>query len=101
MPDARQEPLPDPLLVQLVVGSDEIAGEESFEVLVYSADAVTRLLSDGPVLGRHMLIVESLDTEVAVAFLTSAVGQIVGDTWNDLVGQLRQIGAWEFEGYEP
>lgn len=99
VPDESQRPLPDPLLVQLIVGADDLAGEESFEVLVTSSSQMAERARQGPVLGVHCLIVDELDVEQAVHALRMAVERVEGNSWPDLVAGLRLIGAWEFEGY--
>lgn len=99
IPDEARRPLPDPLLVQLIVGSNETEGQESFEVLVTSSAAIAEMAKTGPVLGLHRLVVDELDPQRAVDALRALVERVEGDTWGELVTGLRLIGSWEFDGY--
>jgi len=76
-------------------------GEESFEVLVYTPAGLERQVASGPLLGRHIVVAPSLDVDGVVDFLRSNVETITGETWREVTERLRQIGAWEFEGYRP
>ena len=53
--------------------------------------------------GLHHLIVgwDTYDERVLRRWLEAAVSRAVADDWNGIADQLRFLGRWEFEGYQP
>lgn len=89
-------------LVQMMVGPAEGIGEESFDVVVCTPRWLSALVRDeGPVVGRHHLVVESWDWPRIRLFLAHEVESHEAPTWQDLAAKLGRIGRWEFEDYRP
>ncbi|UJP40598.1 immunity 8 family protein [Cellulomonas palmilytica] len=88
--------------VRLVVGPADGPGEESFDVFVCTPAWLQESVSDsGPQIGRHLLVVETLDLTAAVAFLRQHVESLEAADWRGLAEQLARIGHWEFEDHTP
>jgi hypothetical protein len=95
---------PDPhkgaVWLRLMVAPLGEQGEESFDILVctplWLSDIVAR---EGSRFGLHHLIVDPLDLQVALGFVTRRIESLVGDTWQDLAAQLARLAYWEFEDY--
>jgi len=86
------------LLVQMMVGPAGQAGEESFEVLVCTPRWLDRRVrEDGPLIGRHHLVIERWDAARIQLCLTAAVESEEAPTWPDLATRVGWIGKWEFE----
>jgi hypothetical protein len=95
-------PEDDGLLLSVYVGPDSGPGEESFDLIVCTPLWLKRkIASNGPVIGRHHLIIDPLDLQVARRFLIEQVGQLEAPTWQGLAEKIARIGKWEFEDYRP
>jgi hypothetical protein len=80
------------------IGTD---GEESFDVVVCTPRWIERWVREnGPLVGRHHLIVEEYDRPRIQLYLTDEVEACEGETWPDVARQIGRIGKWEFEDYE-
>jgi hypothetical protein len=90
------------VLVQIMVGPSGGPGEESFDVVVCTPSRLLRVVEDeGPLVGRHHLVVPIWDWPRIRLFLTDEVEAVDGVSWNDLASKLGRIGKWEFEDYQP
>jgi hypothetical protein len=90
------------LLVQLMVGPAGKPGEESFDLVVCTPRRLDRWVrEDGPLIGRHHLVVERGDAARIRLFLTEAVESEEALTWPELATKIGRIGKWEFEDYRP
>lgn len=88
------------VLVQIMAGSKGKPGEELFDVVVCTPRWLDRRIrEDGPLVGRHYLIVERWDLARVRLYLTDAVGSEEGATWRELALRIGRIGMWEFEDY--
>jgi Immunity protein 8 len=88
------------ILVQIMAGPADGSGEESFDVVVCTPRWLKRWVQDeGPLLGRHHLVVEQYDAARVRLYLTSAVESEEAATWPDLALKIGRIGKWEFEDY--
>lgn len=95
-------PLDDSFWLRMLVGPPDGSGEESFDVLVCTPAWLARVVSEeGPQIGRHRLIVESLDLGKAETFLRRQVERIEAPTWDELASKISRLGYWEFEDYRP
>jgi hypothetical protein len=96
------DPSEDGLLVQMLVGPVDGPGEESFDVMVCTAAWLARIArAQGPVVGRHYLVMEHLDIRHAEAFLRSQVERLDEATWQELALKIGRLGMWELEDYRP
>lgn len=90
------------LLVQMVVGPAGKPGEESFDVVVCTPRWLDRwVLEEGPLIGRHHLIIGRWDAARIRLYLTEAVQSEEAPTWPELATKISRIGKWEFEDYRP
>lgn len=100
-PYVPDDPLDFGLLVQVMVGPAEGPGEESFDVVVCTPRWLERRVrEDGPLSGRHHLIMERYDFARVRLYLTEAVESQEASTWAELAHKLARIGKWEFEDYQ-
>lgn len=105
VPDLRSHHPPDDepwsVFVQLLVGPSGADGEESFGVVVCNgAWLESRARDQGPVLGRHHLVVASFAWGAVEGFVESYLERCVGETWDDVAQQVARLGHWEFEDYQ-
>ena len=88
------------LFVQVLAGPACSEGEESFNVQVVTPKFLAaRVEREGPVVGRHLLVVNSYDAAQIRSWLERAVGRCSGNDWNEVAEKLSRIGYWEFEDY--
>ena len=93
----------DAYWIRMVVGPHGSPGEESFDLLIctplWLADKIER---HGPQIGRHHLIVATLNLPKAMDFLRERIEhRLSGDSWDELAEKIARIGYWEFEDYRP
>ncbi len=89
------------LWVRMIVGPAGTPGEESFDVGVCTPAWLDRYVREnGPLLGRHYLIVERWDARHIRSYLTGAVESQEAQTWPELAEKIGRIGMWEFEDYK-
>ncbi|WZO43478.1 immunity 8 family protein [Microbacterium sp. LWO13-1.2] len=94
------DPSDDGQWIRLLIGPDIGPGEESFDILVCTPRWLARRVEEsGPILGRHMLVMSSLNLSEAVRVLRTAAESVSGEMWRDVVFELAQIGFWEFQDY--
>jgi len=75
---------------------------ERFDVVVCTPRWLDRWIrEDGPLIGRHHLIVERWDAARIRLYLTEAVESEEAPTWPELGVKIGRIGKWEFEDYRP
>ena len=90
------------LLIEILVGPADGAGEETFNVVVCTPAWLQRLVAEqGPVLGRHYVIVEQFAWPSIKRFLTQQVEACTGPDWRTVADKLTRIGHWEFDDYQP
>jgi hypothetical protein len=78
------------------------AGEETFHVTVCTPEALTGMVKrDGVVIGRHLMFVSSINTDLVEETVRDRLRRIDGDTWTELAMKIGRIGFWEFEDYTP
>jgi hypothetical protein len=88
------------VLIQILVGPAGGPGEESFDVLVVTPKYLARRVAQqGPVCGRHLLVVESFDYASIEEWIRRAVHSCEGSTWSEVALRIARIGHWEFEDY--
>lgn len=97
-----EDPAEVGVLVQVIVGPRDGLGEESFDVIVCTPQWLSRTVRlDGPVIGRHHLIVERWNLARIQAFLTKAVEAEHASNWEELGTRIGRLGRWEFDDYRP
>ncbi|WP_413600405.1 Imm8 family immunity protein [Curtobacterium sp. Curtsp57] len=85
----------------MTVGPDNGPGEETFQVTVCTPAWLAEEASvRGPIVGRHLLIVEPMDANRAVRALRQNVEAAEGRTWAEVAEKVSRIGLWEFEDYQ-
>ncbi|WP_392507568.1 immunity 8 family protein [Naumannella halotolerans] len=89
------------LLIRAVVGPDGDRGEESFDVEVCTPRWLARQVRGGPVVGRHLLIVDHYDIDEITGFLRRLIESVAAATWGEVAERVGRIGLWEFEDYRP
>lgn len=107
-PDTEPEDFrpPDPedvsILIQVFAGPEDDIGEEMFTVQVVTPKALGRWVAqNGPLVGRHYVMVEEWNWPRIRDFLVRAFERQEAPTWDVLGDRLGRIGHWEFEDYAP
>jgi hypothetical protein len=87
-------------LVQVLAGPLGEPGEESFQFSVctpaWLADRVRR---DGPLNGRHLVIVDGFHWPTIRAYFDRLVAGVSGADWSEVATELARYGRYEFEDY--
>ena len=90
------------LSVRLMIGPENSAGAESFDILVCTPDWIKHQYGEErAVWGRHILIVLEYDFYQIKAEIDRYIESCTGDNWVAIAQQLSRMGAWEFEDYVP
>lgn len=90
------------VLVQVMAGPSDGPGAESFDVLICTPGRITEMArANGPLLGRHMVLVDRFDAVQIRRFLVGVFEAEEAATWPELGERLGRIGKWEFEDYRP
>ncbi|QIS06580.1 hypothetical protein F5X71_33590 [Nocardia brasiliensis] len=76
-----------------MVGPRYGPGEESFDILVCTADWLAAEAKRGvPVSGRHALIMERIDLDVVERYVRDFVAQFDEPTWGELAEKIGRLG---------
>jgi hypothetical protein len=87
--------------IRAYIGPQGEAGAEAFDIQVCTADWLkSQCSTQGPLWGRHLLIVDAYDYDVIKASIERYVESCDGDDWASVAGKLSRVGAWEFEDYQ-
>jgi hypothetical protein len=88
------------VLIQMLVGPADGPGEESFDVVICTGNHLSALAKrEGPIIGRHYLVVEPSGLAEGLRFLREFVESLDERDWNALAGKISRVGRWEFEDY--
>lgn len=86
--------------IRAYVGPQGGRGAETFDIQVCTSDWLKlQCATQGPLWGRHMLIVETYDYNVIKAHIERYITNSEGLDWESVAAKLGRIGAWEFEDY--
>ncbi|CAN5183944.1 immunity 8 family protein [soil metagenome] len=86
--------------VRILVGPADGPGEESFDVNVCTPEWLRdEIERTGPMVGRHLLIVNRWDVETVSRAISGLVAKVEGLDWQAVGERLGRIGYWEFEDY--
>jgi len=89
-------------LLQLMVGSSDTAGEDSFDLVVCTPDCLKhRYHVADIVIGRHYLIMFEYDYLRLINFLEKYIAACSGNTWEDIALKLGRLAHWEYEDFKP
>lgn len=91
----------DVVLVELMIGPADEIGEESFDILVCTPQWIERAVMNGPLSGRHLVIVKEVDRDAIVQFVEAYLAELDEPTWGELAEKIGRLGKWEFEDYVP
>ncbi|CAA9373330.1 MAG: hypothetical protein AVDCRST_MAG75-283 [uncultured Propionibacteriaceae bacterium] len=95
--DDRQE-----ALLTFHVGPSGDKGSEIFSLEVLTLTALAaRIERDGPVVGRHLLIVDVIYESQVEQMIQDRLRRVAGDNWTEVASKVGRLGHWEFEDYEP
>ncbi|HYV47501.1 MAG TPA: immunity 8 family protein [Myxococcaceae bacterium] len=87
-------------LLQLMVGPEHEAGEESFDVQVCTPRwLMTRWGTADVVSLRHHILMARYDYAAMAEALRRMVESCTGSTWPEVAEKVGRIGRWEFEDY--
>jgi immunity protein 8 of polymorphic toxin system len=101
-----EDPPEDPsnccVAVEILAGELGVGGEELFEVQVCTPTWLAEYVAaEGPLVGRHYLIVDHFSLDQVRAYLTKRISTFEAPDWAGLAERLGRIGHWEFEDYRP
>lgn len=86
--------------VRILAGPADAPGSESFDVNVCTPEWLRdEIERTGPMVGRHLLIVDRWDAETVTRVINGLVAKVEGPDWQAVGKQLARIGFWEFEDY--
>lgn len=84
--------------VKLMIGPDNEAGTEYFDIFVCTPDWLkAECVKDGVVWGRHMLVVDKYDLDDIKAKILWRIDKCSGNTWSETALNISKYAAWEFE----
>lgn len=90
------------ILVHLTIGPDDQEGGHNYS---FSLCTPTWLdhngQNQGPIWGRHLLIVNQFDPKEIRAAIEKIIAQCRRDDWAETAVVLSRFFAWEFEDYQP
>ncbi len=88
-----QNPENDGQWVRFMVGQTDAPHFEAFDVLLCTtAWLADRVASEGPQIGRHHVIFNSLDLPAAIEFVRRAIEKLERDDWPTLSDRVGWIG---------
>ncbi len=89
------------ILIQLLVGSSDRGGAESFDVLVCTPDWIRQEVEfrGGILDGRHHVIVDRWDWPTISSYLRMRVEEVGAADWQGVAMKLGRLGRWEFQDY--
>lgn len=86
--------------IRLVIGIEDSPGEESFDILACTPEWIkSQYAEEKCVWGGHMLIVFEYDIDLIKHEVDRYIARCTGGDWLTIARKLREMGAWEFEGY--
>jgi hypothetical protein len=89
-------------LVQMLAGPAGEEGEESFQFEVCTPGWLRdRVRTEGPMSGRHFVIVDSFNWPVLQSYFQRLVTRCWGADWHEVATKLSRYGFWEFEENTP
>jgi hypothetical protein len=91
----------DNILLTLLVGPAGGPGEETFDVTICTVNGLAELLSstNSPVVGRHFLLVKTIQMDEIVPYLRRVISEAEAPTWSEVAQIIGRIGRWEYEDY--
>jgi len=90
------------VLIRIIAGPAGEPGEESFDFQVCTPGwLLERARHDGPVNGRHHVIVDTFDWPALETYFHDLVTSCSGTDWHEVGTKLARYGHWEFEDYTP
>ncbi len=97
------DPSDDGIQLRIYAGPSGGPGYESFDLTVCTPAWLARRVQEvgRPIIGRHYLIVDSMDVEAVLAFLRKQVESIEAPTWREVAAKVGRLARWEFEDYRP
>ena len=89
-------------LLVFAAGPIDGPGEETFQATVCTPTALAEMVErDGVVIGRHLILVSSVDKAKVETIVRDRLRRLDADNWPGLAGKIGRIGLWEFEDYTP
>ena len=89
------------ILLQAFIGADDSNGEESFDIHVCTPAWLEQECKRvGVVSGRHKLIVEKYNFDAIEMYIRKVCERASGGDWDSVAAVLRELGCWEFDGYQ-
>lgn len=88
-------------LLQAMIGPENGDSFESFDFEVCTPKWLAgNRASEGPIFGRHLIIVCNYDIGEIETRLKRLCSRTVADSWHDIASKLGRYGKWEFEDYQ-
>ena len=87
------------ILVQAMIGPVGVEAEESFDIVVCTAEWFGANMKGDITPGRHFLFVKRFDYTQLSNFIGTFCNTCTGASWSDVANKLGRLGKWEFEDY--
>jgi hypothetical protein len=89
-------------LLRIMVGADELSGEESFDIEVVTPKwLMENYSSDELILCQHKIIVFEYNINRIKSRIAKIIESQTSDTWEGLASKISKIALWEFDDYVP
>lgn len=86
--------------VELTAGSaDSPGGDLFFFEVCNPAWLLDRVQQEGPMSGRHLVVVEHFNWEAVKTYFHRLLTRIWGENWNEVAEKIARYGLWEYEDY--
>lgn len=89
-------------LLQLLIGPENEAGMESFDLMVCTPKWLVEKHEKTEIIsGQHHLIAFEYDFNRLMSVINTYIARCEGSTWEEVALKLAHFGRWEFEDYMP
>ena len=87
------------ILVQMMIGPENMPGEEAFDTVVCSPDWMAAHATSSSLVGEHAIVVSQYDYQNLFRNIQKFCQAQEGSNWQEVALKISRIGRWEFEKY--